>query len=257
MQDYAAAHSVTAKKISTECSSYTRRLSALRKQISQEVKLPALGRTPSPTKQTILPTPTPRRSARQPQRQLLTKESVKKPAATSESTPRPSSRAAASQDEMEDDDDATSFPETPTKRRRLDTTPSQSSAKRLFPTNSVASSSRLTVDKNSQPPQTPPRNGEIVPTRGSPLKRAILPEPEDDEMEDTSRRAELDEGMDSSEEDDEPQSRLFRRYRPVYLEHKVWGKQDRRIQRSIKVGEKRKLEFFQKHGNPFQAVPVP
>jgi hypothetical protein len=89
------------------------------------------------------------------------------------------------------------------------------------------------------------------------LKRAILPEPEDDEMEDTSRRAELDEGMDSSEEDDEPQSRLFRRYRPVYLEHKVWGKQDRRIQRSIKVGEKRKLEFFQKHGNPFQAVPVP
>lgn len=61
---------------------------------------------------------------------------------------------------------------------------------------------------------------------------------------------------DGEDEDEEPQSRLFRRFRPVYLEQKGWAKKDPRIRRSMKLGEKRKLEFFQEHGNPFTGIAV-
>lgn len=256
---YAQSHNVSAKKIAQDCSLYSRKLPSLRKQISQEVQISTPARTPSPTKRPVpgSSTATPRRSARQPQRELLTKESVKKqaasPAVNSATTPLPTASHAA-EDDDEEDDTAASFPETPTKRRRLESTPSQPSAKRLFPSNGVASSSRLTLDTTPSPPQTP-RKGKAVPARSSPLKRSMVPEPEKFEMTDTRRVAE-EEVEDSEDDHDEPQSRLFRRFRPVYLEQKVWARKDSRVRRSVKVGEKRKLEFFKEHGDPFAGITV-
>lgn len=61
---------------------------------------------------------------------------------------------------------------------------------------------------------------------------------------------------DEEEEDDEPHAQLFRRFRPVYLEQKKWSARDPRLERLMKVGEKRKLEYFQLYGNPFKSVEV-
>ncbi|KAJ2926303.1 hypothetical protein H1R20_g10790, partial [Candolleomyces eurysporus] len=227
-------HGASAKKITDMCAALTKKLAPLRKKIVEETKT-ATARTPSPTKRAA--TATPRRSVRQ-HREILTKESVKKrpaPEATATPTATPS-RAVNAED---DDDDAMFFPETPTKKRKLDSSPSKSPSKQLFP---AASSSRRTLDEL---PQTPRRSRTAATSKGSPLKKAILPvdEAPDVEMEE----AEVS-------EDDEPYSRTFRRFRPVYQEQRRWSARDPRLRKLMKLGEARKLELFQ---HPLQPARHP
>lgn len=234
VQIFGQEHGASAKKITDMCTALTKKLAPLRKKIVEETKT-STARTPSPTKRTAMATP--RRSVRQ-HREILTKESVKKrPASEAIATPTASPSKAADAEGY--DDDAMSFPETPTKKRKLDSSPSKSLSKQLFP----ASSSRRTLDDDGELPQTPRKSRTAATPKGSPLKKAIIPVDEvpDVEMEEV-------EVID----DDEPYSRTFRRFRPVYQEQRRWSARDPGLKKLMKLGEARKLELFQRCG--FQLV---
>lgn len=183
------------------------------------------------------PAATPRKSAR-PQRALLMKETPRKQG----DTPSRHNQEPA----VDDDQEETSFPETPTKRRKLDTaSSSHRAAISLFESEIRGSSSRikaLALD-GAQRPSGP------SPSKGSPLKRTRVAEPESDvEMADAAEvQSESDGGG-----DDEPKTRRsFRRFRPVYLEQRQWGASDPRLKRVTTVLEAQKQKMIQSLGHPF------
>ncbi|KAF5311702.1 hypothetical protein D9611_009551 [Ephemerocybe angulata] len=249
--DYCKDQAISHKLMAPQCTKLTKNHAALRKRITEETKAKTASRTPSPTKRgAATPTATPRRSGRQPQRELLTKESVKKASAA---------KAAGSllplpiPEEDDSDDDEGSLPETPTKRRRLDpTTASKSSPRSLFPP--VASSSRVRLDEEYDVPQTPRRNA-TLPSRSSPLKRAILPQEEDDVSMDQDQAPEASDASEDEDDDDgDPTNEGYTRFRPVYVEQRQWNMRGKRVRRLLRLAGQKKAEYFQVHGNPFELL---
>ncbi|KAF6748481.1 hypothetical protein DFP72DRAFT_1074100 [Ephemerocybe angulata] len=249
--DYCKDQAISHKLMAPQCTKLTKNHAALRKRITEETKAKTASRTPSPTKRgAATPTATPRRPGRQPQRELLTKESVKKASAA---------KAAGSllplpiPEEDDSDDDEGSLPETPTKRRRLDpTTASKSSPRSLFPP--VASSSRVRLDEEDGVPQTPRRNA-TLPSRSSPLKRAILPQEEDDVSMDQDQAPEASDASEDEDDDDgDPTNEGYTRFRPVYVEQRQWNMRGKRVRRLLRLAGQKKAEYFQVHGNPFELL---
>jgi hypothetical protein len=178
--------------------------------------------TPSPTKPSALATPG--RSGR-PKRELLSKQSVQK-------------SPSKSRGDEEDEEDDNALPETPTKKRRLDSDVSaQKSAARLFESTIRASTSRASLDEvKTRSAPTP---------RGSPLKRTTtLPEPQDVDMDDAS----------SSSGNEEPvaKTRSMKRFRPVYFDHQQWNARDPRLERLWKRLDEQKQALIELHGHPFE-----
>ncbi|KAH6911498.1 hypothetical protein BKA70DRAFT_1267885 [Coprinopsis sp. MPI-PUGE-AT-0042] len=195
-------------------------LATTKRTIAQETRNKPSG-APSPTKAPSLVTPG--RSGR-PKRELLSKQTVQK------------SPSKSRVDEEGDDD--LPLPETPTKKRRLDSEPSaQKSAARLFESTIRASSSRATLDEvRTRSAPTP---------QGSPLKRtATLPEPEDVDMDDASSHSEGHEAV--------AKARSFKRFRPVYFDHLQWNARDPRLERLWKRREEQKQALITLHGHPFE-----
>lgn len=196
-------------------------LALTKKAIARDTRARPSG-TPSPTKASSLATPG--RSGR-PKRELLSKQSVQK---------SPSKSRVGEKDE-----DELPLPETPTKKRKLDSDSSaQKSATRLFESTIRASSSRATLDEvRTRSAPTP---------SGSPLKRVatLLPEPQDVDMDEAS----------SNREEEEPalRARSLKRFRPVYFDHQQWNARDPRLERLWKRREEQKQMLIELHGHPFE-----
>ncbi|EAU86135.2 hypothetical protein CC1G_03346 [Coprinopsis cinerea okayama7 len=133
VDDLAAEYGTKPATVQTFITSLNKKLPELKRKIAQETKPKAS--SASPTKAT------PRRTPGRPKRELLTRESVRKQAEAAQA-PAPD----------DDDDDERSFPETPTKKRRLDSTPNlERSARTLFDSTIRASSSKTTLDTPTRP----------------------------------------------------------------------------------------------------------